>query len=510
VSTLIGDGFRFFKFRRTERRDPPDGTVDGTVKLKPAEAGRIPVTNLAELRAYEELKEKIQAAGGVVPKAMPPVDEPMPKKLLEIMRAVDAVLPKLLKDNKLTFEAVFGEAPTVRGKASGWHKTVLGANAIAVAAVAVEIGKQVASPADLLTIGGVGLAAWKAAGAMTYLTHWALDNYNVFGTDSFEFQVHHQIPRDLANWDASLSMYNVGGKVLPLLMATAALGPSIPVATAALVFLGGALLAPNVHKWLHQEDRPRVVQLLMDIGILANKHGEHHRGARAGLMEGEEAMAHVGRYDVLTGDFGGSVNGFFDAVELSRNLETLVFKFTGVEPNSWKEYPELKDIYLAPPDERVQVARRLRIEKQVKNIDAHEEKLRQAQQRALHPEVDKTPKVTEKILEHFPARIEKMKAQLEAFKDPSRLQPLKAAVEKAEARINQLRSPMQILMRTMSKSSTAAKEMRAAEQQLRLARAALLDVAPFLQETGHSLDNTPWIAAGRVTTPETSPKAPSQ
>lgn len=433
------------------------------------------IQSLEDLRAYRATKAQVLAEGGRVPLPILPEEQALPAKVKGVVDAIDQLLPRLLTEHSLTLNKLFGADEThARGQSTPWHRTIAGANAIAAVGLAAEITKQVSGLGDLCAM-ALGLhAGWKGASGFGYLTHWAFDNYDQLGDLALEFQLHHELPGDVATWQPAVSVYSSGVAMLPLLLSALALEPTVGLGSAALSFLGGAVITPLSHQWQHIK-APGWVQALRKLGIFGTPqdHHRHHSGDPRGLVEGERPPAHVGSYDILSGHLGGSVNEFFDRLEVPRRLERAIYLLTqkmtgtGVEPNAWKEYPELKQIWTAPPSQREVVKRELRLSRLRQNLEQQTQLLIEAKQSG--PVNDQA----RAVIASYPAKLAKMQLQLRALEAGQ--DPLIDELKESQAALSALSTPAGV--RALRDRSG---RLAAAQAQCAQAVAQLKEAAPWL------------------------------
>lgn len=330
-----------------------------------AGAGAEPVpSDIRGLVDYRRRRREAAAEGQRLPKldlGRLTGDAAAPAPVAALMRAVDAVLPQVMKAEKLTLSELFQlDHPTPRGVANRWQKTLAGAGAITAGYVAWELAKQVTGLGDVAVVAGAALAGQKLAGVLSYLMHDLIDEFDAF-PESFEFQVHHEDPGELGRWEAANTVGNIGRIAAPALGLLAALEPTLGIGSAALAFVGSLYLSPLFHKWSHLPSLPkeasgferlqrRVIDLAQQAGLIVDKHThlEHHAGRRAGRMEREPKLPHTASFDVTSGSLLGSVNEVMNDLDVSQRLKRAIYVVSkklgseGVEPHSWTEHPELR------------------------------------------------------------------------------------------------------------------------------------------------------------------------
>jgi len=159
--------------------------------------------------------------------------------------------------------------------------------------------------------------------------HWATDNYGsletpVFGPACAAFQGHHGAPWTITHRSTFNNVHKIARMAGPLaLLAGVLMKPFAAIATS--VLLWGQVCAQEAHRWSHvpPSSQPSFVRRLQACGLLlsSEEHGRHHRSPYAE------------HYCIL---FGG-LNPLLDRSGIFRWMEKIVYRWNGVEPNSWKD-----------------------------------------------------------------------------------------------------------------------------------------------------------------------------
>jgi hypothetical protein len=493
-------------------------------------ASEVPST-IAELEQYRRMRRGKTAEGKPFPRvelSKLPGDPRVPPSVGKLMHGIDALLPELMKEKGLTLDRLFElSLPRAeRGHANRWQKTLAGAGAITAGAVAMQLAQAIVDPTSAAVAAGSFLIGQKLAGAVSYVVHDLIDEYD-FMKDAFEFQVHHEDPGELGRWDFSNTVANIGQLTVPAMGILAAVAPTLGLApgAAAFAFVGALWLAPAMHKvthlprqrplaedatplerWKHKLEgvQRKAIELAQQIGLMPSKerHLEHHAGRRTGRMEGEKTLAHTESFDVSSGSLGVDVNQLFNDLEVSQRLKRTIYTTTkalheltggrtppALEPHSWTEHPELKVLWGTEGTmaERREAYRQLRIERQTGTIADTQAQLDAARATvaAAPPGPDSSEvKVARVLMDNLPTRLRRMNAQLEVFKDPSKGKPLETRYEmernnaqEAERALAKAaeRRPDEATLRGLTEARDAAKA------KFEEARQALLDVAPLLR-----------------------------
>lgn len=488
------------------------------------ETEQLPRT-IGELEAFRRQRRASIASGRQHPRldlSRLPGNPRVPPAVAQLMRAVDDLLPTLMKEKGLTLDRLFemSSPPNARGVANRWQKTLAGAGALATGAVAVEIARMVADPTSAAVAAGSMLIGQKLAGALSYVAHDIIDEYD-FMKEAFEFQVHHEDPGELGHWDFIKSIAHVGEIMVPAMGILAAVAPSLGLApaSAALAFVGALWMSPQMHKlthlpkqrplaegatagerWTHKLDalKRKAIELTQEVGLLPSKarHLEHHAGRRDGRMEGESSLAHTASFDVASGSLGVDVNEVLNQLEVSQRLKRAIYlttkklhEITGgatppaLEPHSWAEHPELEVLWGGDGTEaeRKEAYRAFRVDRQRSLIEETRAKLSEALEKivAAGPGVDRTAEVWAKAL---PDRLRRMEAQLAIFTDPRRGEQLKTRYAIEQSAYQDALDAAKALPADAQASVRERVQARVekAKQQLEETRAQLVDVAPLL------------------------------
>ena len=159
--------------------------------------------------------------------------------------------------------------------------------------------------------------------------HWATDNYGsletpVFGPACAAFQGHHGAPWTITHRSTMNNVHKIARMAGPLaLLAGVLMKPFAAIATS--VLLWGQVCAQEAHRWSHvpPSSQPSFIRRLQACGLLlsSEEHGRHHRSPYAE------------HYCIL---FGG-LNPLLDRSGIFRWMEKVVYRWNGVEPNSWKD-----------------------------------------------------------------------------------------------------------------------------------------------------------------------------
>lgn len=181
-------------------------------------------------------------------------------------------------------------------------------------------------------------ASWIFADFGSGVLHWSVDNYGngrtpIMGGIIAAFQGHHSAP-----WTITYREFcnNVSKLCLPFGVWTIAAMQFIfhlePEARYFwTTFLVYEILSQEFHKWSHQlpSESPAWVNELQKLGITIGRkpHSLHHKAP------------YEGNYCIVS----GVCNPYLDQSGFFRRLEHLVYRLNGVESNSWKLDPELRE-----------------------------------------------------------------------------------------------------------------------------------------------------------------------
>lgn len=212
------------------------------------------------------------------------------------------------------------------------------AGLITAGRIALEVAAQpgiagkVTAGAMALGAAGVGLLAADFASG---LFHWSIDNYpdentKFIGPLAKSFQDHHR--------SSGMDQTSVWMNILPSatvmaapMLALAAFTPQYAVASAALAFTGGGVLAQASHRWSHMTNPPGLARVLQKAGVAqsAENHARHHEAP----------------FDEHYCIVNGALNGVLARTNFWRHMERGVFKLTGAEPRCWQD-PVIKAMAL--------------------------------------------------------------------------------------------------------------------------------------------------------------------
>jgi ubiquitin-conjugating enzyme E2 variant len=242
--------------------------------------------------------------------------------------------------------------PESHRTADGGQQAVVGAAVALVAGLTARTALAVHALPQVIALAAGTLAGGMAANQISAVLHHALDNYSFeqvphLAKMAREFQDHHVDPFAVTKESWALTAYSSAVAVVPIVGAVLALNPG--VATSALVgtIALAALMGQEGHKMSH---RPAAqvpiaydVAQLLGLSITRDDHAIHH------------VNPHGDHYAMISGNPSDDGPGF-------RRWEALIYRWTGVEPNSWKLDPSLRVEALGPQgyDERAVAAVALR------------------------------------------------------------------------------------------------------------------------------------------------------
>lgn len=212
---------------------------------------------------------------------------------------------------------------------------LIGANAIATLFSNTDGNVGATALISVATI----VASWVAADFGSGVLHWSVDNYGngrtpVMGNIIAAFQGHHSAP-----WTITYRGFcnNVWKLCIPFGIPTVAAinalaghdHPMVPLFFA--VFCATEIMSQEFHKWSHQTkaEVPGFVNVLQDIGLSIGRvqHAQHHKAP------------YDGNYCIVS----GLCNETLDQNGVFRWMEHRVYELNGVESNSWKLDPELRE-----------------------------------------------------------------------------------------------------------------------------------------------------------------------
>jgi palmitoyl-[glycerolipid] 3-(E)-desaturase len=181
------------------------------------------------------------------------------------------------------------------------------------------------------------VVGWAFADLGTAIYHFFCDNYGnretpLFGFQIASFQGHHTSPWTIANRNFANNLYRLTIPTAPQMAALLVL-PLSPMALAGLCSaLGWIVMSQELHRQAHFTQPAAYARVLQDLGIAISKkeHGLHH------------SSPFDGHYGIVS----GISNRFLDESLFFRRLEALIYRRNGVEPNSWKLDPDVKELAL--------------------------------------------------------------------------------------------------------------------------------------------------------------------
>jgi len=182
-------------------------------------------------------------------------------------------------------------------------------------------------------------SSWVIADLGSGILHWSVDNYGngrtpVMGNIIAAFQGHHSAPRTITE---RAFCNNVHKLCIPFGIPTIALirllaGSSHPlVAVFFTVFCSLEILSQEFHKWSHmpKAKTPSFANKIMKLGLTIDRspHALHH------------TAPYEGNYCIVS----GLCNKLLDSSGFFRKMEHMIYKINGIESNSWKLDPVLKE-----------------------------------------------------------------------------------------------------------------------------------------------------------------------
>ena len=184
------------------------------------------------------------------------------------------------------------------------------------------------------------VSSWVAADFGAGVLHWSVDNYGngrtpVMGGIIAAFQGHHSAPWTITERGFCNNVYKLCTPfgIAPMALISLLTGPSATLFFT--IFCALEIGSQEFHKWSHQlkSDNTDYANWLQDAGLVIGRkqHAQHH------------LAPYDGNYCIVS----GFCNEFVDGSGLFRRLEHAVYKLNGVEANSWKLDPELRERTLA-------------------------------------------------------------------------------------------------------------------------------------------------------------------
>jgi hypothetical protein len=183
------------------------------------------------------------------------------------------------------------------------------------------------------------LSTWLLADLGSGILHWSVDNYGngrtpIFGGLIAAFQGHHS-----AQWTITERAFfnNVWKLCIPFGIPTVAAialiaGPSHPIFTLFWVpFCTLEVMSQEFHKWSHMPKKE------------LNAFQKACQNAGLSISPVQHARHHVAPYDGNYCIVSGFWNEYVDSSGFFRKFERFVYERNGVESNSWKLSPKLKE-----------------------------------------------------------------------------------------------------------------------------------------------------------------------
>ena len=183
-------------------------------------------------------------------------------------------------------------------------------------------------------------SSWVAADFGAGVLHWSVDNYGngrtpVLGGIIAAFQGHHSAPWTITERGFCNNVYKLCTPfgIAPMALISLLTGPSVTLFFT--IFCALEIGSQEFHKWSHQLKSANTdyANWLQDVGLVIGRkqHAQHH------------LAPYDGNYCIVS----GFCNEFVDGSGLFRRLEHAVYTLNGVEANSWKLDPELRERTLA-------------------------------------------------------------------------------------------------------------------------------------------------------------------
>ena len=183
------------------------------------------------------------------------------------------------------------------------------------------------------------VSSWAFADLGSGVLHWSVDNYGngrtpVMGNIIAAFQGHHSAPWTITERDFCNNVYKlcVPFGIPSMAVISTLAGSQHPGVTLFFtVFCAMEIMSQEFHKWSHmtKSEVPEYVNWIQDIGLSINRkdHALHHKAP------------YDGRYCIVS----GLCNDYLDQSGFFRRLEHKVYQWNGIEANSWKLDPELRE-----------------------------------------------------------------------------------------------------------------------------------------------------------------------
>ena len=148
------------------------------------------------------------------------------------------------------------------------------------------------------------------------------------------FQGHHSAPWTITERDFCNNVYKlcVPFGIPSMAVISTLAGSQHPGVTLFFTFFCAMeIMSQEFHKWSHmtKSEVPEYVNWIQDIGLSINRkdHALHHKAP------------YDGRYCIVS----GLCNDYLDQSGFFRRLEHKVYQWNGIEANSWKLDPELRE-----------------------------------------------------------------------------------------------------------------------------------------------------------------------
>lgn len=182
-------------------------------------------------------------------------------------------------------------------------------------------------------------SSWVLADLGSGILHWSVDNYGngktpIMGGIIAAFQGHHSAPWTITERGFCNNVYKL---CIPFGIPTVAAisylsGPDHPLISMFFtMFCAMEIMSQEFHKWSHmtksQLSPPILAMQKMGITIGRTPHAMHH------------LAPYEGNYSIIS----GICNEFLDKSGFFRRLEKIIYDINGVESNTWKLDPSLRE-----------------------------------------------------------------------------------------------------------------------------------------------------------------------
>jgi hypothetical protein len=282
-------------------------------------------------------------------------------KLREIQTKLNAMAAKLEQAKNPAEKAkIIADAFTHVGREhpEGFQDATLGQHAVVGSAVALMATLATRTVLSVHTLPQViGLAAGAMMGGvgsnkLSAFVHHALDNYGFerapwIAKQAEEFIAHHIDPQAEAKESWALTAFSMSQAIAPIMVGLLAANPAVSASAFAATLALGSLMSTENHKMAHRpsSEVPLAYDIAQLLGLSLSKedHRRHH------------INPHGNHYAVVRDTAPDDGPAF-------RQWEALIYRLSGVEPNSWKHDPKLRVEALGPQahDERAVAAVALR------------------------------------------------------------------------------------------------------------------------------------------------------